>query len=165
MLIFVAVNVKCLFSLSAFNIFSFSPSFQKLDVFRTFVQFHVSCSCARRLLNFLNLFITFIKFFKIAAMIYLHIFCFSLSFLFFGDFNYMYIRPLNVFWSSVMLCLFMSTYEMTKAVRVFVSVFEPNWWQLPGSKISKDWENAPENGSFAPYFTHVNQRRMYTEGW
>ena len=27
-----------------------------------------------------------------------------------------------------------------------MSLFEPNWSQLPGSKISMDWENAPGNG-------------------
>ena len=35
---------------------------------------------------------------------------------------------------------------------------------MPGSKISKDWENALENGSFTPYFMHYNQRRRHKEG-
>ena len=48
---------------------------------------------------------------------------------------------------------------MLMPVRIYMSLFEQNWRQLLGSKISKDWENVPENGSFATYFMHCNQKR------
>ena len=38
-----------------------------------------------------------------------------------------------------------------------MSLLQPNWRQLPGSKISTDWENALKNGSFTTYFVHQNQ--------
>ena len=33
------------------------------------------------------------------------------------------------------------------------------------SKIGMDGENAPENGSFAAYFIHQNQKKRYKEGY
>ena len=55
-------------------------------------------------------------------------------------------------------------YNSLRNIKMYVSLFEPNWRQLPGSQISTNWENAPENSSFAPYFVHQNQRRRCTEG-
>lgn len=42
---------------------------------------------------------------------------------------------------------------MCKPIQNF-NVFEPNWWKLPGSKTSKDWENAQENGNFGADFIY-----------
>lgn len=53
---------------------------------------------------------------------------------------------------STVLCL--STKETSKPIRIFMSLFAPNWWQLPESKNSMDWENDPENDRFVPYFIH-----------
>ena len=50
-----------------------------------------------------------------------------------------------------------------KPVRIFRSLSEPNWQQMSGSRISTHWENAPENGGFAPYFIHYSQRRRCKE--
>lgn len=40
--------------------------------------------------------------------------------------------------------------------RIFMSLLEPSWQQLPGTNISKDWENALEHGSVAAYFIHTH---------
>lgn len=43
--------------------------------------------------------------------------------------------------------------------RILMPLFEPNWRQFPGSKISRDWENAAGHCSSAPCFTLWNGRR------
>ena len=45
----------------------------------------------------------------------------------------------------------------------FMSLLEPSWWHMPGGKISTDWGNALEKGSFTAYFIHENQKRRRME--
>ena len=46
---------------------------------------------------------------------------------------------------------------------IFMSLFEPNWRHLPGSKISKAWGQALENGSFAAYFIQAPAQKKKTK--
>lgn len=57
---------------------------------------HVSWACVRSLLNFLDVFIIFIKFYKIEAVIYARVFAY-LSLLSPLETRYLCIRPLDVF--------------------------------------------------------------------
>lgn len=41
----------------------------------------------------------------------------------------------------------------------FMSLFEPNFEDIPGSKISTDCENALENDHFAVYFIHLRSKK------
>ena len=47
---------------------------------------------------------------------------------------------------------------MSKPVRIFMSLFELKWWQLPENEISIDRENTLENGIFTTYSIHQKQR-------
>lgn len=40
-----------------------------------------------------------------------------------------------------------------------MSLFEPNFEDVPGSKISTDCENALENGHFAVHFIHLGSKK------
>ena len=39
-----------------------------------------------------------------------------------------------------------------------MSLFEPNFEKMPSRKISMDWENASENGSFIAYFIYLESK-------
>ena len=87
-------------------------------VFRNLIHYmlwysyiHVSWACARSLLNFLDVFIIFIKFYKIEAMIYACVFAY-LSLFSPLETSYVCIRPLDVLHSSLMPGLYFSLFPV-----------------------------------------------------